>query len=134
VSEPGRVRVLGTDGPSHNTYSDAESDLRTLAYSTEDALLVVHRKGEIFDGEGGGTAFNQLDVLALDPEVGLEQRGAVDLVPFEEPQPLHGGFGHLRRSFFQGELLYVVSDLAVTANRLDDLSQVSVTALPPTDL
>lgn len=134
VSGPGPVRLLGTDGPMPNTYSDAESDPRTLAYSTQDALLVVHRRGEIYDGEGGRAAFNQLGVLALDPAVGLEQRGAVDLVPFEGPDPFEGGFGHLRRSFFQGAFLYVVSDLAVTANRVDDLSQVSVTELTPTDL
>jgi len=100
------------------SWSDAQFDHHALLYSAEDGLLVVPVYGSGYDPQTGNYRYEQLlKVMRVTP-TGLEVIGDI----------------HTDQSVFRtvriGDVLYAVSDTAVTAYSLSDLSQIGSSAAP----
>jgi uncharacterized secreted protein with C-terminal beta-propeller domain len=100
------------------SWSDAQFDHHALLYSAEDGLLVVPVYGSGYDADTGTYRSEQLLKVMRVSADGIEVLGDI----------------HTDQSVFRtvrvGDVLYAVSDSAVTAYSLSDLSQIGSSAAP----
>lgn len=100
------------------SWSDAQFDHHALLYSAEDGLLVVPVYGSGYDADTGTYRSEQLLKVMRVSAGGIEVLGDI----------------HTDQSVFRtvrvGDVLYAVSDSAVTAYSLSDLSQIGSSAAP----
>jgi len=100
------------------SWSDAQFDHHALLYSAEDGLLVVPVYGSGYDAGTGTYRSEQLLKVMRVTSTGLEVIGDI----------------HTDQSVFRtvriGDVLYAVSDSAVTAYSLSDLTQIGSSSAP----
>jgi len=100
------------------SWSDAQFDHHALLYSADDGLLVVPVYGSGYDAGTGTYRSEQLLKVMRVTSTGLEVIGDI----------------HTDQSVFRtvriGDVLYAVSDSAVTAYSLSDLTQIGSTTAP----
>jgi len=100
------------------SWSDAQFDHHALLYSAEDGLLVVPVYGSGYDADTGTYRSEQLLKVMRVSADGIEVLGDI----------------HTDQSVFRtvrvGDVLYAISDSAVTAYSLSDLSQIGSSAAP----
>jgi uncharacterized secreted protein with C-terminal beta-propeller domain len=100
------------------SWSDAQFDHHALLYSAEDGLLVVPVYGSGYDAETGTYRSEQLLKVMRVSAGGIEVLGDI----------------HTDQSVFRtvriGDVLYAISDSAVTAYSLSDLTQIGSTTAP----
>ena len=100
------------------SWSDAQFDHHALLYSAEDGLLVVPVYGSGYDADTGTYRSEQLLKVMRVTSTGLEAIGDI----------------HTDQSVFRtvriGDVLYAISDSAVTAYSVTDLTQIGSTNAP----
>ena len=119
-SSPVQIDRQVLDETAQWSGSDAQFDSHALLYSAEDGLLVVPVSGGGYDAGTGEYHYeNLLSVMRVDPG-GIQVLGQI-----QTDQPV-------LRTVRIGNVLYAVSDTAVTAYSLTDLSTISRTPLGTT--
>ncbi len=104
------------------TYSGQEEPPSADLDNSTDADVVIDYEYEYS---------SRLMLVNVDPETGLLIHGSVDHSDFYNADPGYYWYSQeIRRSIFMGDYIYAISDRAITASDIDDLSLSATLELP----
>ncbi|MGE0549255.1 MAG: beta-propeller domain-containing protein [Kofleriaceae bacterium] len=135
-AHPALTASLPIDGEQGWGWSEALSEHKAFQYFAPKQLLAVPQSNYIEDTAGNYRYLSKLELVTVEPGVGLTRRGAIDHSAYY-PTDQYWYYNDIRRSIFMGDYIYAISDKAITVHSLSDLAKVTDAVLPgysPDDL
>ncbi|CAN5914997.1 hypothetical protein BH11MYX2_BH11MYX2_08370 [soil metagenome] len=137
---PSQTAQLSLTPPANGSdwnwsWSEAQWEHKAFQYFAPKKLLAIPQAtySENYNqntGEYTWRYLSKVNIIDVDDATGaLHLRGTIDHSPYYTTDQWWS-FQDIRRTIFMGDFIYAVSDKAITVNRADDLSAVTVQTLP----
>lgn len=109
-------------------WSEALYEHKAFQYWAPKQLLAIPLAASTTDSNGYWTYDSKLELVTVDPELGLARYGTIDHTAFYQsgPDEYWRWYPDIRRSIFMGDYIYAISERGITAHHLDDLTTPAV--------
>jgi len=131
LANPVQTAALPIEADQGWGWSEALWEHKAFQYWAPKKLLAIPQATWARTATGDYRYLSRLEMVEVDPGVGLRRYGAIDHTPYyEADNDRYWYFTDIRRSIFMGDYVYAISDKAITAHRTSDLGRVAEQLLP----